>query len=402
MKPLGIPENRRREETGANELHVFTDHVRALGAAAPLEASHVDNLLAALRSAVRHELRRRGLWESSPAFMGVYGRAGWEDGGKSQGPLEELVAECYFYIFVQRIKSLQAQLASKPNVDGLVLLNVRHFLHERQRAYDPVGAHVFDVLHAAVQQAVEVGELRLIEGDSKVRNDTILAFERETVASGSGRGRTKLASLVSRWNDELLPELVTARGRRQEEVVQRLRQRLPDLLQEGIAVFRFKDLIEPLKADVRRRWAALLEIEQGDIAEIDEEDEAKTLERVVEPELELEGRDFYRKLVSCVSRSLENFDPKTRNYLVVLWQFLRVQAAGGATTKPTTRLNRAIEEGMAAGDEARSLRKIAELLDIPRKRLPGLYQILGERVEACSHSLRRYGKLAPGSRKLQP
>ena len=61
-------------------------------------------------------------------------------------------------------------------------------------------------------------------------------------------------SLVSRWNDDLLPDLVTLRGRRQEEVVARLRERLAELRGRGRRGLPLQGLIDPLQG---RRAGAL-------------------------------------------------------------------------------------------------------------------------------------------------
>jgi len=365
-----------------------------------LESPQFEALWQALRAAVRRELKRRGLWESPPAYLGVYGGASWEPagGGKShESPLEELVAEIYTYVFVSRLRSLQAQLKLKPNIEGLIVLNIRHFLHERQKEHDPIGSQVFAVVHSAVARAVEDGELRLLAGSATIRNDTVLGFEEGM--DYSGRGRPGIASLVARWNDELLPDLVTSRGHRQEEIVRRLRERLPELLREGIGTFRFKDLIDPLKADVRARWVALLELEQGGSVPQAEGEEAGTV-RAVDPDRGIEERQLFRKLAECVSQALAALetDPKTRGFLAVLWQFLRMQAAEGTEAQPAMRLSRTLGAELAAGDEERpSHRKLSEQLRIPRDRLPHLYRTIGDLVQECTAAIS--GKTAVKSLK---
>lgn len=377
----------RRKETGLDEFRVFTDHVRALGTGEPLDSRRFEALWTALRAALRSELKRRGLWESPPHYLGVYGGESWEPAGAGKGyesALEELLLECYSYIFVSRLRSLQAQLKVKPNIDGLVFLNIRHFLHERQKQHDPIGSQVFEVLQAAMRAAVEEGELRVLAGDERVRNDTVLGFVEGMEAPGRGRG--ELPSLVARWNDELLPDLVTLRGQRQQEVVERLWQRLPDLRREGIVTFRFKDLVDPLKADARARWAALLDRTFGESAPQMKGEGESAAVRFVGPDTGIEERELFRKLVECVLTFLERLevDEKTRGYLSVLWQFLRIQASEGIEMRAVSRLDRALMAEIQATDEARpSLRKLAEQLHIPRERLPALYKTLGDLLERC-------------------
>ncbi|HSK76943.1 MAG TPA: hypothetical protein VLQ45_10835 [Thermoanaerobaculia bacterium] len=387
MNLTRIPWLGRREETETGESRVFTDHVRALAAGGPLDSREFETLWAALRAALRSELKKRGLWDSPPSYLGIYGGESWAPADSPAGhdsALEELLAECYSYIFVSRLRSLQAQLKLKPNVDGLVFLNIRHFLHERQREHDPIGSQVFEVLQSAVRLAVEEEELRVLSGDGRVRNDTVLGFVKGMEAPGKGRG--ELPFLVTRWNDGLLPDLVTSRGKGQEEIVRRLRERLPDLRREGIVTFRFKDLIDPMKADVRARWAALLDLAFGESAPQKEGLEAGTVVRLVEPDQGVEERELFHKLVDCVLTSLDRLeiDAKTRGYLAVLWQFLRVQASEGMEMAVVSRLDRALQAEAETMDEERpSLRKLAEQLNIPRERLPALYKTLGGLLEKC-------------------
>ncbi len=386
------PDQETTTETDGPEP--FTDHVRALASGGTLDDRQFASLWRALGAALRRELKRRGLWESSPAFLGVYGGESWQAGPagttgtagmNAQGPLEELLAECYVYVFVDRLRSLQAQLLVKTNVEGLVTLNLRHFLHERQKSHDPIGFQIFEVVRAAVRSAVDKGELRVLSGDESVRNDTVLGFPHELDRPGS-RGGT-LASRVARWNDELLPGLVTSRGRRQEEVVEKLGAHLPDLQRWGFLSFRFKDLVDPLKADVRARWAALLELEEGEVLPQHDGDAANTAVRAVGPDNGIEEQQLFRKLIDCVLKRLERLETsrRTREYLGVLWQFLRAQACEGAAA-PATRLDHALAADAADAaddDENPSLRSLAEKLRIPRERLPGLYRTLGELVNGC-------------------
>ncbi|HET9209745.1 MAG TPA: hypothetical protein VFR03_05075 [Thermoanaerobaculia bacterium] len=364
------------------DSHVFTDHVRLLAGGRPLDGGALEPLWTALRSALRNELRRRGLWESPPAYLGIYGWDSWETSEARQGALEELLFECYSYIFVSRLRGLEAQLKLKPNIDGLVFLNVRHFLHERQREHDPLGSQVFEVLRSAVRMAIGEGALHVLSGDEGVRNDTVLSFSPE--AQSAAAPRERIAALVPSWNDDLLPDLVTLRGQRQEEVARRLRERLPDLRREGIGLFRFKDLVDPLKADVRKRWAAILDQSQGETAPQGGEEEGRSRVRVVSPDRRVEERQLFRWLVDCVLTGLRRLDTseKTREYLTTLWQLVRLQASEGEGLEtPDARLGQLLQE---SGDEERpSMRRVAEQLRIPRERLPGLYETLGSLLERC-------------------
>jgi len=349
----------RREETAA--ARVFTDFVRRLKPGVEPDPVRLAAVREILRGALTGELRRRGLWNAPPEYLGVYGRDSWEDG------LEELLADCYTFIFVDRLRSLLAQLEVKENVDGLVFLDVRHFLHGRQKERDPLGAQVFEVCQSAVRAAVAAGELHVLAGDPRVRNETVLGFRPD--AEPKAPMSAGLRSLAARWNEELLPDLVTLRGRRQPDVVQRLRERLADLRVEGIEVFRFKELIDPLKADARARWAALFDQASGETAVERVEDDTLQAVRLVRPDTSFEETQLFRRLVACVLEGIERLDVReaTREYLSAFWQFLRAQAMTG----PEGRL---------------SDRRLEELLGIPRDRFKELRRILGRLLERCRAS----------------
>jgi hypothetical protein len=397
----GLSWSKRGEGLNPAEAQVFTEYVRSVARGAAPDDQQLEALWKALRAALRSELKKRGLWDSPPAYLGIYGWESWEPAGARRGTteesaLEELLVECYSFIFIARLRSLEAHLKIKPNIDGLVFLNIRHFLHERQKAHDPLGSQVFEVLQSAVRTAVEEGDLEVIEGDPRIRNDTVLGFG--PAAGPASSPREEISTLVARWNDELLPDLVTLRGRKQEEVVRRLRERLADLRLLGAGAVRFKDLVDPMKADVRARWAAILDVSLGEVSrEIRDEGGGETV-RLAPPDNQYEEQQIFYKLIACVLSSVERLEvnDRTRTYLATLWQFVRIQASEGVEASPG-----AIEATLAAmgtaGEERPSLRHLAEQLRIPRDRLPGLYQLLGDQLQRCRAAIS--GKAAVRSRQ---
>ncbi len=356
---------------------VFTEFVRRLDDFnAALDPASFAEAWGKLQGILAQELRRRGLWGSPPAYFGIYGWIRWDAPGVSadDGPIAELTAECYSFIFVDRLAALRAQLAVKPNVEGLVLLNVRHFLLERQRAHDPIGSRVFEVLREAVRDAVADGELLVLAGDSGIRNDTILGFEpRPDLAEPEPAGQD-LGPLVARWNDGLLPRLLTARGRQQTEVLSRLRACLRELEGAGIPSFTFRAVVDPLKNDTRARWAALMEEARGERERRPPGGQKLTDERaataLMPPETAVEIEDSFAHLSRQVTAAIEELstDPRTRRYVASLWSFLRLQAS---------------ERVDETDWEHLSHRRLGELLDIPRERVPRLFADLRRIVEQC-------------------
>ncbi len=347
----------------------FTDYVRSLSPTGdPPDAESFERLWEALRAAVRREIKRRGLWESPPSYLGVYGWGGWQMPERSAASrrsdaLDELVADCYSYIFVTRLRSLRRLAGVNPSIDGVVVRSIRNFLHDTQRSQDPLGFRIFKVLRAALKRLLDRGRLHILSDEPKIANETIFGSRAE--AEPSLADGVELHELVQAWNHALLPELVTARGEEEGEVVGELANRLAELPARGIEVFRFRELIDPFKADVRARWAALFEGTEGETGLEEGEGELIQVVRLLQPDTSVEDRDAFRKLAAAVEDELEQLEVRqgTRRHLKTLWQFLCTYAAEGVEDQPP------------------SHRKLSALLGIPRDRFAGLYATLREVIE---------------------
>jgi hypothetical protein len=341
----------------------FTEFVRRLEPGAPPpEDSVFIELWSTLRGCVRAELRQRGLLAGSPAWLGVPGFRFW-----CEEALDDLTSECYSFIFVSRLRSLRAHLQIKPNVDGLVFLALRQFLHERQRRSDPLGFRIYEVLREAVQAAVKGGSLSVASGDPEIGNDTLLALAEPARA----RQPASLAEVIPSWNDDLIPRLLKGSARDGQGPVDLLCGRLAHLGAAGFDRVRFKDLIDSLKSDARNRWVALAEQEGGETAFEADADSLPSIVRLVRPDSGLEEADAFQKLTGCVRQGVEGMDcdERTRRYLSLLWGHL---VAYATETGPAGRWT-----------EWPSDRHVAEALDIPRRRLPDLYAALGRLVSGC-------------------
>lgn len=361
---------------------VFTAFVRSLQGERTPDGDLFHDAWHGLRAALVKEVKRRGLWHSPPCYLGAYGWERWDSEApraeprtaganrRPAGALGELVADCYTFVFVDRLQSLKRHLQDKPDIEGLVLLNVRHFLHERQREHDPFGFRVFELLQAAVDEALAAGTLHLLAGHGKVRNGTLLGFD---PAAELPPVPPDLAPIVAGWNDRLMPALVTARTRQQAAVVRQLRGCLLELPRHGVEAFRFKDVLDPLKRDARGRWAVLLEDEEkGSVVS-----SADTLEvpAPVPPGSTVESRQSFEHLTRCVSAAIDRMEAsRTRAQLRALWHYLRrrhcdegAEAGGG-------------EPEAATGDGALSYRQLGQRLNVPRERLPALFGLLRELV----------------------
>lgn len=352
----------------------FTRFLRNLEPDRPLdrEGQEFEEVWTALRRLLVSELKRRSLWALPPACLGIYGCATWAD----PEAVEELVADCFVFIFVERFRSLKAQLRWKQDVEGLILRNVRNFLHETQKRHDPVGFRVFTVLRSAVRDALSAGELRVIAGSPAVRHDTVLAFRPGASPEEAARPEA-LRPHVRAWNDDLLPGLITARGWDVRQVTARLEGHLRRLAAEGIRAFRFPDLVDALRHDARARWRAVWVHSPEGIPPRLEEDGLAAVARLVELPEEDE-REGLQKLLACLEQSVERVaEPpaRSRDYLRRLLVFLQSHAADSP------------EERGARGQGLPSYRQIAGLLAIPRERLPDLFRTLRDLAEACRRKI---------------
>jgi hypothetical protein len=352
----------------------FTRFLRNLEPDEPLDRDdrEFEEVWTALRRLLVCELKRRSLWSLPPACLGIYGCATWAD----PEAVEELLADCFVFIFAERFRSLKVQLRNKPNIEGLILRNVRNFLHETQRRYDPVGFRVFTVLRSTIRGALSAGELQVIAGSPAVRHDTVLAFRLEASPEEAARPE-ELRLHVLAWNDDLLPDLITARGWDVRQVTARLERHFRGLAAEGIRAFRFHDLVDALRQDARARWRAVWVHSPEGIPPRLEEDGFAAVARLLELPGEDERENLHR-LLACLERSIERVaEPpaRSRDYLRRLLVFLKTHAADAAEERGTS------ERGLP------SHRQLAQLLGIPRERLPDLFRTLRDLAEACRRKI---------------
>lgn len=357
----------------------FTDFITALDLDDEAIAREAfDTVWSALRRALVQKLKQRSLWSAPPSYLGVYGRSSWSD----EAALEELLADCYEFVFIHRLRGLRAELEVKENIDGLVFRNVGNFLYELQKRHDPLGFRIFIALRTAVRRAVKAGNLYVLHGRPGIGNETVLGFSPS--ASPDDARSTELEEHVKAWGDDLVPDLITADGRGREAMLAVLEERLCRLRDQGVETFRFKSVIDLLKADVRQRWGQMWHLAQGEWSLEHGTEGLAAAVRLVHPDPGVEERDAFDKLIARVTAAIDRLEvpERTRVYLHRLWLFLRSHATGvPATGVPAAAVQVTAASVTPAGDKLPSRRKLAKLLRIPRDRLAGLFETLGRLVE---------------------
>ena len=330
-----------------------------------------DDMWTSLRRILRRELTRRDLWRLPPGYLGIYGTVSW-----TEEALDDLVQDCYIFAIHERRRSLIAQARVRPDIDGLIVRNVRNFLFETQRRCDPLGFRVFELLQMAVRRCVEAGSLRIVSGDARIRNHTImdcvssnrpkgqkpstaaanLLFSRQKARSEMSSGES-FEEVALFWCDELLPHLVTVRGAAVNPCIKHLQQLLEGLPARGIHRFRFGDLIDAIKSEARTRWTAI------STRALQNQDPIFGTAEYFGPAVDLTRREGYRTLLDGLEHAVGTWKGRraTQAYLQRLLTFLCHHAA----------------ESDSPG-RLPSSRCMAEILDIPRDRFNGLFRILRE------------------------
>lgn len=297
---------------------VFSEYVRSLAAGGEPDQSSYDEVREHLRALLVTELRRRGLWEAPPSYLGVTAPS-WRD----PGALEELVAGAYVYSFADRLRGLTNQLAIRDNIHGLIVRNVRNFLTHRQRKADPIGYRVFVRLRKAVEGLIEKGRL-LVRGwtareTPAINNLSTLSFGPFPTPVAD---RETLEPPVRRWNDELMPELVTAEGPGVPKVIEELGEHVSTLPEDGVQAFRLGHLAGVLKRDARGRWLSVWRNTEERMP-VDGEPGAEQVP-VALPDPEPDGSRFREVVLDCVESAIGAVrQAKLQRDLWTVWLFLR-------------------------------------------------------------------------------
>lgn len=360
------------------------DFVRSLAPDGEPTDHALDALWGNLRRRLRRALQRRGLWDRPPIYLGISGGEAWwsddrsDDGGVPTGggdALDEMVTDFYVETFIERLPVLLRYVEQGDDLERVVALRIRQFLHQRQRRNDPLGHALFRWLRDALELATADGRLAIESSGAaarrpKISNDTV--FLAGSAASETA-GEAALAAAVSRWSNDLLVDWACARGLRMRPLVDRLAGHLAGLGEAGVARFDLKSLLDVFKRDVRQRLADLL----GDPA---------AAEEAPDDALRVEQRDRIRAISGCVEAAIRQGggQQRTRDQLLALWRFLERFAL--AADEEIARTTSPLSAAVLAQEELPSHRRLSRLLGIRHDRFPALLARLKEEVRHCLDS----------------
>lgn len=359
---LAMTDDSKNTETtkGTAKSLIFSITVDQLARVEPPDNATLCELLGTLRGTLVIELKRRGVWRAPPSFLRIVGDSWTANGSEA---LHELAQDAYFYIFVQRLGTLIEGRRHGHDVGPLVYKLIRQFISKRQRSADPVGYGIYSKLRDAVQKLAETEQLHIAGEGQRIHNRTMLAFTKHEGKNAQPTAAATLAELVSPWNQDLMPELVTALGKAVIPLIENLQERILSLNTQGVEAFRFGDLITPLKRDARQRWNAVWAETRGEIG-IGEakEDGFAEMVPITRPHHPVE----YESLLDCVASAIGGHDPGgDQGSLWYLWVWTR----GVHRT----------------GDEPRrvSVNGVATLLEVSRRRVGKLLKVLQGMVTTC-------------------
>lgn len=162
------------------------------------------------------------------------------------------------------------------------------------------------------------------------------------------------------------------------KVTGRLAEGIESLESEGVGGFTFRQLVDPLKAEARLRWAVLVADLPGSVCS--SKGEPRCCERLADEGLA--ARDRFEKLVRCIDGRLDSLggQTRTREHRRKLWQFLHLFASASDESA-------AALPSIFRDEELPSNRELSRLLEIPRGKLRGLFSDLEAVAGRCLGSL---------------
>ncbi len=131
----------------------------------------------------------------------------------------------------------------------MVYQNIKHFLTDLQKKHDPIGYHLARQARRAAECAVDKGILKASElsHKGKIHNPTLLTFSTAKSTTLSEKSSIFDALRNNQTWKEIRPQLAG----KSEKFQERLCEIVCQLKDSDINCFRFKNLADAMKEDVR-------------------------------------------------------------------------------------------------------------------------------------------------------
>jgi chorismate mutase len=272
-----------------------------------------EKLFEHLKEDLRAELKRRCLWMAPPEWLGYPDIESWNE----QGALDALAFDCYKFAIVTRIRGLRNQLKkkNKDNIDGLISLNIRHFLTEQQEKHDPegyaVGSNVYNAIQQLIEERRDIIRAQKLDKAGKLCDKTVLTFPPAdpTPYISDEKSLWDAIRQHTDWLNERFEML-----RISEDAQEKLSKIVCQLAKTHIISFQYQDLITLLKNDARAAGKAsdvALEVDNTKPEYDDEDEELPQRVKITLPDTTYEDWKNWKGLIDKIS--LKIFTLKRRN-----------------------------------------------------------------------------------------
>ena len=191
---------------------------------------------------LKSKMRERNLWDKPPILLGYSDHQDW----KNKDAFIDMIIDCYEYAILRRYQSLKAQASIKDNIDGLVFLNIDHFLQDRQQAHDPEGYAIFKNVEAVLQNLSKSGFIKLdnLQGKNKIRKATTCILVAQNNEIPFPDYEVIKQTIASHPQYEAIVNNTIKIGSKAQQSLSSL---ITHLKKEGITIFRVADLVDVLK-----------------------------------------------------------------------------------------------------------------------------------------------------------
>jgi len=329
-------------------------------------------LLETVYIALRAEMKRRGLLNMPPVWLGDK-YENW-DSWKDPEAFEVLCIDCYVFSIIDPYDKLHAALKISDNIDGLIFLNIKYFVSNLQKKNDPVGHAVAQHAKQATQRAIEKGIFTPtgLNNKEEVDNQTLLTVSSSNPSTTSEKEQI-LEILYNNSTNPTWKDIRLKLAGKDKTVQGPLCEIICQLTKSGISCFRFKALADAMKEDVRAlkekdmaaRKNMALEIEDWGVEQIELEkgDIQNILVPIVEADTAYEEYESFVEFVEQIRKAIDRLKYQQRVKERLHQEFTE------------------IADAIERKDEILSQAELGRRLDISKATVSGDMKILGKLIQ---------------------